>query len=52
MKTHIIVRLIVDVDFLGDGIIQAQNLLEKEGFTTSRGAEYDLIAEKKADKTV
>lgn len=47
IKTHIIVRLIVEVDFLGDGILEATNQLEKDGYKVSRGADYDLIAEKK-----
>lgn len=46
-KGHIIVRLIVEVDFIGDAILEAIYQLEKDGYKVSRGTDHDLIAEKK-----
>lgn len=50
IKTHVIVRLIVEVDFLADGVLQATYQLEKDGYKVSRGTDYDLIAEKKQNE--
>ena len=51
MKAHIIVRLIVDVEWMGQSVEKAQEVLEKAGFKTSRGTDYDLIAEKDENRT-